>query len=66
MKNHSRRQSGRTDQLKEVIRNHYIALQDAWKLELEVPKVDWFGLFRLHDRITEMERRAPWLKKEVA
>jgi hypothetical protein len=59
--------SCRTAELKELVRNHYIALQAEWKIELESPaKTDWTGLFDLHYRITEMERRAPWLKQEVA
>jgi hypothetical protein len=53
-------------ELKELIRNHYLALQAEWKRELESEtKTDWTGLFDIHFRISEMERRAPWLKKEV-
>lgn len=63
MKNRSLR---RTSELKQLIRDHYTALQVEWHLELEAPKTDWTGLFDLHYRITEMERRAPWLKTEVA
>jgi hypothetical protein len=67
MKNRSpRRQSGRTDQLKEAIRTHYIRLQAEWVAELDAVKSDWTRLFDLHYRIAELERRAPWLKKEVA
>ena len=71
MKNHSPRQPkniqpGRTDQLKETVRKHYTRLQAEWVAELDAVKSDWTRLFDLHYRITEMERRAPWLKKEVA
>jgi gamma-glutamyl-gamma-aminobutyrate hydrolase PuuD len=56
-----------TAELKQLIRQHYQALQVQWHLELESEtKTDWTALFEIHYRITEMERRAPWLKKEVA
>src|SRR6266446_10542524 len=41
MKNRSpRRQSGRTDQLKETIRSHYKRLQAEWVAELDAVKSD--------------------------
>ncbi len=48
-----------------AIVRHYHALQLEWSLELQNPDTDWEHLLALHYRITDLERRAPWLKQEV-
>ena len=48
-----------------AVRRYYQALQLEWSLELQNPATDWERLFFLHYKITDLERRAPWLKKEV-
>jgi len=47
-----------------AVYRQYQCLQQAWDRELQNDSTDWPALFRLHYKIAEMEKRAPWLKKE--
>ncbi len=48
-----------------AIRRYYRALQLEWSLELQNPTTDWERLLFLHYKLADLERRAPWLKKEA-
>jgi hypothetical protein len=54
------------EQAKTAVIRYYQALQLEWTLELQAETTDWEHLIFLHYTIADLERRAPWLKKEVA
>ncbi len=48
-----------------AVLRYYRALQLEWSLELRNPTTDWERLLFLHYKLADLERRAPWLKREV-
>ena len=53
------------DQLRTRIRDHYLALHAQWAVCIQGDDTLWRDLFDLHYRILDLERRAPWLRKEL-
>ena len=50
---------------KQIINREYHQLQLRWVEEIDKPATDWEQLFLLHFEMAMIEKRAPWLKREV-